>query len=292
MQQIHQKLSSKMLSEKHIKGFALYYFGCFFANFCWLFYNGLLPSMFQPVFTYLHADLTGLILLQSNLPKLFINYKWVPLSFDVLIFLLQFLLFYSTYTARKWTSLAVMSTLIINVVYYYLFSITGVISIEVFTAYMFVPLIFFPLTIDGKYYALQSVRFLFLLFFVSAAIWKLRTAAIFNTNQMSGILLKHHTDLLIIKPSDFYSNAILFLIDHPIISYCLYLFSFLIECSFLIGFFTRKYDHSLIVLFCLFIIFDYIILGISYFAWMPFLGCLYLSQYNIEEKKVPVPLTV
>ena len=272
-----------MLSEKHIRGFAVYYLVCFLANFLWLFFHGLLPSQVQPIFTFLHHDVTGVLLLQTRLPHLFITYHWLPLVFDLFLLLLQFLLFYASYNEKKWTGIIAIVTIIFSVIYYYLLAVTGVMSVEMFIAFMLVPLIFISSSLKGKYFALHSVRLLFIIFFFSTALWKLRTGAIFNPDQMSGILIKQHADILASTPLNWYSRSIRFLIMHQSLSYCLYLFGFLLEFGFVIGFFTKQYDRLLIILFCLFLVFDYMIMGICYIAWMPFLGCLYLSKYTIDE---------
>ncbi len=68
-------------------------------------------------------------------------------------------------------------------------------------------------------------------------------------------------------------------------SYAIYLTAFLFEFAFVIGFFTRKLDRFFIVIFCLFIMFDYLLMGINYFSWLPFLGTLYFSLHHREDAR-------
>jgi hypothetical protein len=165
--------------------------------------------------------------------------------------------------------------------YAYVFSIFTFVSIEVFTAWMFVPLVFASSNIRTNYYLLHIVRILFLLIFFSTALWKVRAGGVFNAEQLSAILLRQHASLLLSDASSWFSQLVLFLIGNKALSYTIYLLAFLLEFIFVIGLFTRRYDRLLIVSFVLFLVFDYLLMEINYFPWTPFLGCLIFSR--LEE---------
>jgi hypothetical protein len=99
--------------------------------------------------------------------------------------------------------------------------------------------------------------------FVSAAFWKLCRASVWNEDQMTNILLQQHgNEILGQDPALF--NLQIWLIEHPMISNGLWLGAFVLELSFLIGFFTRKLDSLLLVLFIVFLLMDLIVMKINF----------------------------
>ena len=69
------------------------------------------------------------------------------------------------------------------------------------------------------------------------------------------------------------------LIEFPLLSYTLYLIATLLELSFLIGFFTKKYDKWLVVLAIVFVFFDQQVMRIPYWAMLISVIPLWFSSY-------------
>ncbi len=147
-------------------------------------------------------------------------------------------------------------------------------------AFMIVPVVFLFKKPKNFYLAIDAVRILFIIFFFSTALWKIRAGGVFNGDQMSGILLNQHNYLFLNNHPGAFKSFISFLIEHPRLSYCLYFAAFAAEFFFFVGLFTRKFDKLLILLFLLFAIMNYMLMRINYFAWLPFVGCLYFSKYS------------
>ncbi len=219
----------------------------------------------------------------SNLQHALINHKWIRVLFDVVYITLPILLTYSFVKDKTIHKPIAIATAFFSFLYCLMFSTLSVVSIEVYVAWMLVPLLFYTTTTKGFYFLMHSLRIVFIIIFFSASLWKLFTAAVFNETQMSAVLLVQHTNYLASANNDFFGNIILYLIKHTGFAYTLYLGAFCIEFIFAIGFFTKKFDRYLILLFCLFLTFDYLIMGINYFLWLPFVGCLYFSTYEIEN---------
>jgi len=270
------------LTEKHITQFAIIYLICFLANFGWSFYNGLLFSVLQPVFFLNKLDITGNIIMLSNIQHSLLQSQVVRIIFDLVYLLLPVLLILACIQNKKSQTFIAIITSLFSIIYNYYFSIMSFVSIEVFVGWMIVPLVLTARTPLKFYYAMHSVRIIFLIFFFSAAIWKIRAGGIFNIEQMSGILVSQHASVLL-NSENIFSSLINYLVQHYKIAYVLYLISFVIELSFLTGLFTKKFDKFLIVLFCLFAFLNYLLMEINYFSWLPFLGCLYFSNLKVEE---------
>lgn len=273
-----------IIKNDHIKLYALYYLLCFSICYLWFIANGLLFSAINPVFFQNKPDFTGNIFMLSNIQYALINNNWLRILWDAGYLILPFLLVYAVYYSKKGQVVLAITTAVFAIVYNYFFSMMSFVSIEVFVAWMFVPLVFAAPGIKGFYFATHCIRILFLLFFFTTALWKIRSGGVFNPDQMSAILFKQHLPILVDGYDYWFSRFISFLISHQKFTYALYLLTVVIEFVFVIGFFTRKYDRILIFLFGIFVLFDYFLMEINYFTWFPFLGCLYFSRLELEKK--------
>lgn len=271
------------LSDKHQRQFATWYIFCFLLWFAWLLFHGLLFTSLSPVFFVNRPDVTLNILMLTDVQGLLIKYKGIRILSDTVYLLLPVMLVIAVYK-KRFNRILATATIFFHLVYSLLLSSMSVVSAETFVAWMTVPVIFYARSVNGFYYLLHLVRIFFLIIFFTAGLWKLRTGAIFNTEQMSGILLRQHASYLANESGTIYRQMILYLVNNIYLSYFLYVSAFFAEISFGIGFFTKKYDRSLIVFFCLFLLFNYIVMGINYSAWFAFLGCLYFSGYGISKE--------
>lgn len=104
---------------------------------------------------------------------------------------------------------------------------------------------------------------------------------------MSGVLLYQHAELLSNSPGYWQTDLIQWLIGHPSIGYTFYLLATLFELVFIVGFFTKKYDHLLIIGFIVFLIFDHLIMRIPYYELLP-----YLITLRIEAMYQDLPSSV
>lgn len=268
------------LNDKHQRKFALWYIFCFFLWFAWLLFHGLTFTSLNPVFFVNRQDVTLNIIMLTDVQTLLIKHKGIRILFDTIYFLLPVLLVYSVYK-KKFNRILATATLFFHLIYSLLLSSMSVVSTEIFVAWMTVPVVIYARSAAGFYYLLHIVRIFFLIIFFTAALWKIRTGAIINIEQMSGVLVRQHASYLANDSETFYGQMILYLVNNIYLSYFLYFSAFLTEISFGIGFFTKKFDRYLIVFFCLFLLFNYILMGINYSAWLAFLGCLYFSRYSI-----------
>ncbi len=267
-----------MLSSKHIKTFALLYLGCALVSFAWFTWHGLTLFQQSPIFFLNKLDVSGNALLSTGIANSLITSGALRFAADAVFLLLPVALTLAVFFKSRLVTFVAILTVLFNMAYAYLFSIFTFVSIEVFTAWMFVPLVFASSNIRTNYYLLHIVRIIFLLIFFSTALWKIRAGGVFNPDQLSAILLRQHASLLLSDSSSLFSQLLTFLIVNKAVSYTIYLLAFLLEFIFIVGFLTRKYDRLLIACFILFLVFDYLLMEINYFPWTPFLGCLFFSR--------------
>jgi len=221
----------------------------------------------------------------TNLQHYLLQYHWLRICFDIAYLLFPVFLVYTCLKNKKAQSVLALSTAFFSILYNSFFSTMSFVSIENAVAWMFVPLLFYPRTIMGFYYFLQCERLLFIIIFFSAALWKIRVGGLFNVEGMSTILFRQHASYLAVQSGGMYTNLITYLINHQAVSYLLYFFAFVAEFIFVVGLFTKKFDKILMLSFCLFALADYILMGINYFTWLPFLGCLYFSKLTAAGKE-------
>jgi hypothetical protein len=245
------------------------------ANYCWLLYNGLTFSTFNPIFFTNNLDFTTNFLLLTKLQYAIVNSKAIRIVLDLLFFILPLLLAYSHYYLIKLRPTIAIINSIFNLVYCIMLSIFTFITTHQCIPWVLIPLVFCCISLE-KFSALFHIfRWIFLSIFLSAGLWKLASGSIFNTEQMSAVLLNQHTQAFL----DANENKIIAtLIQYKNLAHFFYIGAFLAEASFIIGFFTTKYDRYLIIAFCLFILLDYFLMEINYFSWIVFIAFLYFTN--------------
>ena len=273
-----------LLTNKQTNQFAIFYLLCFFINGIWFWYNNLLLSSIDPIYFINKLDFTCNILMLSNVQHYLINEHWLCMSFDLLYYLLPALLVIFYIKKVRGKNIVAYVTCVFTIIYSLCFSSFTYISMEGYIGWILFPLIFSAVTLSGFYYYMYAVRIIFILIFVSAAIFKIKSGAVFNVDQMGGILLTQHNNYLVSNPNNWFSKFIYYLVQHKAIAQSLFLLGTIAELSFLLGLFNARFDRLLIIIFCIFLVFDYILMQINYFTWMVFMGCFYFSSYNLEKK--------
>jgi hypothetical protein len=103
---------------------------------------------------------------------------------------------------------------------------------------------------------------------------------------MSAILKEQHLDYLTNTPDTFYADCLRFLIVHPEVSSVFWVLAWVLEATFIVGFFSRKWDKWLALLFLAFFVMDYILMNLM-FAEFCILILVFWSKplTNLENKK-------
>ncbi|WP_301926454.1 hypothetical protein [Ferruginibacter sp.] len=273
------------LSEKHIKQFSWFYLLCFLMNYAWFWWNGLLFSTLNPVFFLNGLDFTRNLLMLTNLQHWLIKSYWLRIVLDVVYLLLPVLLTIANLRSFKAKPVIATATIVFTIVYAIFFTSISYVSMQGFMSWILIPLILSATSARKFYYYIHIVRLLFITMFVAAAVEKIASGAVFNVEQMSGILLKQHGVYLVSSNGNGFTQFIYFLINHKTTSFIFYIAGTAAELLFAVGLFTRKYDRLLIIVFCTFLLADYFVMQIYYFIWLVFTGCFYFSAFPLDEKR-------
>ena len=239
----------------------LVYFAFYFIVFGGMILQQRLLSQVRPVIFNFNRDLTELAVIATGLPRWMTAHPGSFLVFDVLLFALPVLWLVAR---RRWLGWVFVGFLAL---YLLLADIFWQVHHEPFILYVLLPLAF----ITPRFYAvLKACRYYFLYIFISAAVWKIARGAAFNGEEMSRILLVHHSELLSGDCAGWLCRGYTWLIEHPLAAQCLYWGDILLEAAFVIGLFTRRYDRLLLGLAVLFVVADLLVMRIPY--WILLLG--------------------
>lgn len=261
-----------------------WYVAIFYALFIFKWWNDMLLYQQQPNFITTTFDVFAWMFMRTGISQWLLQTKQF-LLFDVIYYTAPLLLLAANFSKQKLVPVAAFYVLIVNWIYlqsYFLFPIS---SYTIFIVWLIFPAIF--LANNEKMFALlfDGARYFFLYFFLSAGLWKIRSGGLFNPEQLSAILLDQHKEMLTNSPGYWLSGFYYWLILHINLSYSLYIGATLMELSFIVGFFTKRFDRILIVLYFIFLFADYFIMRIPYYETLPFLLTLYFHPVNISKPK-------
>jgi len=204
--------------------------------------------------------------------------RWI-LS-DALFYFMPLLYLFIYKRVSKLASAVAILMLLVNWFYVQCYTLYPSNSIEGHIAWLFFPIVFIPQDKKTFLFLFEGLRYFFLFFFVSAALWKLAQGGLSSILQMSGVLLYQHKELLTSSPGYWQSDFLLWLIRRPQLSYLLYLSAALLELSFIVGFFTKKYDRLLLAFLVIFLVTDHLIMRITYYEIAPLALTLMFSKEN------------
>ncbi|RYY64873.1 MAG: hypothetical protein EOO13_17940 [Chitinophagaceae bacterium] len=275
------------LSQNNSRQFAIFYAVCFYMVGAWYVWHGIMLLHLAPVFFLNKADVTGQLFMWTGIQHKIIDSRTFRMLFECIFYALPALLSVSFIKGYRISFILSVITILYSAFYCYMLSCFTFVSIEPLIAWFFIPFLFAGKSLQGFYFRMHMIRILFILFFASAAIWKIRGGGLFNTDQMSGILISQHAAILSSGEQTFFIGLLRFLIDHPVLSTTLYWIVAVGELFFFIGLFTKKYDRLLILILVCFLTFDYLLMQINYFSWLPFAGCFYFSRHTMPDRTNP-----
>lgn len=244
-----------------------------FLSFVWLFrcYQGLLLfQLHQAPFISVKADNIFWIYHASQIPYWVIKYQALAFAMDIMWLIIALIGIFKV--QNRW-----LAGLAFLLVFNYLIIFN---SLSTHHEHILVGLLFFmPLlwVRDKTNFVLifAGIRYYAIFTLFSAGIWKVYRGSLFIPNQMSEILKHQHIDYLISYPETYFSNTITYLITHPSLANLLWYGAWFIELSFVLGFFTRRFDKLLGSLFIIFFIMDYLLMQLCFVEFCIFALAFY-----------------
>ena len=260
-----------------------FYLGCVlifairFASSC------LFSQLSQPVLIYPDVDNTYWLFHWLGIPYLVTHSVIWSAVLDILLFLIPIIA--SLVSGRR--LFAILFTLL---------AVTYHITFSTYSKHQYHSLIGI-LVLSIPFWAGPGRRFTFLweaaryyLFFIfsSAALWKLSRGAILNSGHMSSVLMAQHVQTIYEYPSSLFTHLHSYLISHAGLARLIFLIGFILQLSFLGGFFTKRYDRIYLVLFIAFFAMNYLVMQI--FDLEIFIFLLVLLDWDKIEKKIKNPI--
>lgn len=242
----------------------------------------MLLFQLQPHVFRIRFDMTTWLLMKSGVHTWLLDNPIGWITFDLAFYSMPLVYWIVYRSSAKVASIVSLGMLVINFVYVECYTLYPANSIESFTPWLLFPLLLMTQTLNSFYLVLNGLRYFFLYFLVSAAIWKIVQHGLFNPSEMGGILLYQHKEYLA-SSDNWFTSFTYWLIKHQQLGHLLYWLAAILEFSFCLGFFTKKYDQILVTLFFLFIVMDILIMRISYWEISPFILTLFFAKKQPQD---------
>ncbi|HTR30116.1 MAG TPA: hypothetical protein VMH27_12650 [Puia sp.] len=269
----------------------LVYFLFYYAVLIGWFADDRLLFQYRPVFFNYNRDLSELTLIALGIPRWMIAHPGSFAAADSLAFILPLPLIWRELRGKRFSPWPGIVFIAGMAGYLLLADIFWQVHHEPFLVFFLLAFVWTTGRADRFYLILKGCRLYFLYIFISAAVWKLARGAVFNSHEMSRILLLHHTDLLTADCRSITCRTYVWLIARPAASQALYLAGTLVEAVFLIGLFTRRWDRWLIGLAVLFVIADLLVMRIPY--WTILIGAYPLwLRTGVQSQSILSPSTL
>ena len=134
---------------------------------------------------------------------------------------------------------------------------------------------------ENFFYIWEALRYYLLFMIGSSGIYKLINGALFSPGHFSDVLFLQHTDLMVMNPDHFSLVLSKPFIENSFLGFLAFFLVFLVQTSFIVGFFTKKYDKLLFVLLYGFFIFTYLFVRIQNFEFL-ILGFTLLRSRDVN----------
>ncbi len=241
--------------------------------------EGMLSQLSTPFFISNETELVYKLVNQTEIVGFFTGHLYAALAIDLLLFIIPIILLI------HYNKLLAITFSMVSVVYFFVFNSVaqhhyhGLVGILVASAVCCFT--------KEKSFALawQGARFYLLYIFVSAALWKILRGAIWSNGHMSFILEAQQLDYLLQHPGALKSSVLSFLISNHTAAQFLFTLTVIVQFSFAAGFFTKKYDRWLLAAMLLFMLFNYLAMGILSFE-LAILGLFLISESDWEKLAV------
>jgi hypothetical protein len=246
------------------------------------FFNGeLLFQHTNPPLTYPILNFPYWLFLLSGL-------KDYIFSHDYLKFTITFLLFSSALLSIFRIHSTIYPRIFCICIWLYQFLYFSIVAYQPFAIGILFPCLPFIFKKDYKFYlAFNFGRYFLCGLYFLAGILKFVNGGGGNIYQMADSIKMSCLDYMLYNPNNFKSFIMSFFLEHYILGYLLYFLASILEISFLIGFFTKKYDIILLSLFLIFHFSNYVLLDLpftNHFIILAFLIPVKNYIINLEKE--------
>jgi hypothetical protein len=204
--------------------------------------NTLFHQLRSPVLTYPYVDPAYWVMHLFKIPDTIVSNYTIAYVFDIFLFIscIGCIVF-------PLKRIFIIIFLIIYFIYFITFNSYGGHHTHAGAGILLIPVPFLFRKNITFSLLWQGLRYYTLFIYVSAFFWKLFRFTFLNEDHGLLILKNNVTAWLYYNPDTWLSHFYLWLLQHPFWANAMYTGGFILEGSFLIGFFTKKYDSCLVV---------------------------------------------
>lgn len=264
-----------MIRPIHMNKWAFWYYACVFILLIKQWINILALHQFeQAQLIFPSIDNTYWLMHLIQIPDVIMNSVFLAYLLDISLLVFSFLLilFYrNVWLARLFALLFCIYFITVN-------TFSGHHS-HMLCGILFCNFIFCFKSETDQVRLITLLRYYLLFAMCSAALWKIFRGSIFEQQHLSNIIYNQNAYSFLTNTTIGLNKLNYYLAQHTQISHVLYILATLIELSFIIGFFTRRYDKIIAFLFVLFFIFDKLLLGIDFSEF----GILLLTLWPLRK---------
>ena len=259
-------------------------FALYLALLIYKYFNeALIGQQLTPQFYAPNVNFTYWLFLFTGISNYIFNHNY-------LIYLLNFLLFSSCILIiikPRWFYCAIVFTVCI---WLYQMLMYSIVTYQSYAIGLLFPCIPFMFKKDFKFYfTFEAGRYFLCGLYFLGGFLKIKNGAVFHLSHLSDSIRISVADFMLQNPDSYKTYLMTFLINHDFISWMLFFIVMLFELSFVIGFFTKKFDLFLICLFFLFHLGNAIIMDI------PFLNhviiVIFLIPFILKNNRLVEPIT-
>jgi hypothetical protein len=207
-----------------------------------LFSHTLLHQLESPVLKFAFIDPIYLLFTISGFSEFIIERHWLSLIIDILM--MVSVLAVLIYPLRR---IYVIVFSVAYFIYFIIYNLYGMHHVHSTIGILFIVLPFWAKT-NRRFDALwEAVRYYTLLIYSIAFFWKLIRGSWFNSGQALAILQYNLSEYIFHNPEAWQTDVYTFFIQNHYFLDILHIVAIAMEGVFMIGFFTKRFDHWLIL---------------------------------------------
>ncbi len=235
--------------------------------------NTLFHQLQSPVLKYPYVDPAYWMMHLLRIPDAIVSNYTVAWVFDILLF--ASCIGCIVYPFRK---IFIIVFLLIYFIYFITFNSYGAHHTHAGVGILLAPI---PFLFSGTTFSLllQALRYNTLFIYASAFLWKLFRLSFLNDNHGLLILKNNLTPYLYYTPGSQLSKFYMGILQHPSLANIMYILGFILEGTFITGFFTKQYDKYLFMFSII------LVIGFWFLADAGFFQLLILSLTLINFNK-------
>lgn len=208
----------------------------------------------------------------ADIPGFILLHPWLGWFTDIALFLLLMGLFFNPEKSR-WAIVACVVALI-----FFVTMMSRHIHWNFQEGFF---LVLFPLcfrAVRSRLFAFEGLRYFLLFFYGSAAVLKLYYGAFLHTDHFSHLLAGQFGPYFLEGNTGWRTTLHLYLVNHHLVAYVLFLLSIILELFAFVGFFTRRFDSWIGIALLAFHVADWLIMDIGPFGQIAFISILFFSK--------------